>query len=113
MARYQLVVLTRAKPGRRVAFERWYDKRHIPDCLKVQGVVGAQRFSLLHGMGAAEAGLPVETAAYDSLAIYEFETDDPDALARDLIGLAGTPEMRSSDDLDRDGIVKFVAVRKA
>ena len=111
MSRYQLIVLTRAKPGRREAFERWYDERHIPDCLRVPGVISATRHSLLHGLGRAEDGLPVEAAEFDSLAIYELETEDPDAAARDLISRAGTPDMPPSEDLDRSSIVKFITRR--
>ena len=107
--RHQLVVLTRAKPGRRAEFEHWYDRQHIPDCLRVPGIVGARRWSIGDGLRSAAAGLPVEPAGWDALAIYELETDDPVALARDLIGRAGSADMPSSDALDRTSIVKFVA----
>lgn len=111
VSRYQLIVLTRAKPGRRAEFERWYDEQHIPDCLRVPGVVAAERYALVHAIGTSEEGLPSEPAVWDSLAIYHFKTDDPLALARDMIGRAGTAEMPASDALDRASIVKAIATK--
>ena len=46
MAHYVWMVLTNATPGTDAAFNRWYQQEHIPDLLRVPGVLSAQRFKV-------------------------------------------------------------------
>jgi len=45
MVKFTYLVLTNAVPGREEEFNRWYTEQHLPDVLRVPGVVSAQRFS--------------------------------------------------------------------
>jgi hypothetical protein len=96
MATYYYVVLTSAKPGQLEEFHRWYDEQHIPDVVNVPGVKSAKRFKLLNAVENHEA---VE-APWHSLALYEFETDDPLALAKELSTMAGSSKMPMTDSID-------------
>ena len=46
MQTYRLVALSSPLPGREEEYERWYDEQHIPDCLKLDGFLSAQRFRI-------------------------------------------------------------------
>ena len=46
MAKYIMFVMTNCEPGKDEEFNEWYDKIHLPDVLKVPGVVAAQRYKL-------------------------------------------------------------------
>lgn len=88
-------VLTKAVPGQEGEFQHWYDNQHIPDCLKVEGVTAVTRYQLHH---AVQQGEKVPSA-YASLAVYEFESDDPMLQAKRFRELAGSEAMPLSDSL--------------
>lgn len=92
MAIYQYIVLTSAKPGQLEEFEHWYDNQHLQDVVRVPGVKAAKRYRMLNIIRDE-----VEPAPWNSLAIYELETDDPVGVARELTALAGSPAMPVSD----------------
>ena len=96
MATYYDVVLTSAKPGRLEEFDRWYNEQHIPDVVNVPGVKSARRFRLLNAVENHEA---VESP-WNSLALYEFDTEDPLALAKQLSTMAGSGDMPMTDAID-------------
>ena len=90
MATYKFLVVTNPVPGREAEFNDWYDRQHVPDVLKVTGFRAAQRFKVtgdsdLHGQ---------------YVAIYEMETDDPNAAIAELSARAGKHDMPLSDALD-------------
>ena len=93
MARHQLLALTNPVAGREAEFERWYAERHIPDLLAVPGFVSGQLFQLSDATGQNNPG-------WTWLAVYELETDDPDALMAEVRGRLGTDAMPVSDTLD-------------
>jgi hypothetical protein len=111
VATYHYIVLTRAVAGEEQAFADWYDDQHIPDCLRVAGVTGARRYRILDQVLSPADDAPTQPAPFDSLAIYEFETEDPVALAFHLLSIAGTAAMPLSPAFDRAGTVKFMATR--
>ena len=110
MAVYHYLVLTQAIEGQAQACAEWYDDQHIPDCLRIAGVTGARRYRLLDQVLSPDSASPTQPPPFDSLAIYEFETDDPVALAFHLLSLAGTQAMPLSLAFDRTATVKFLAV---
>ncbi len=110
MARYQYVVLTKSIPGQLDEFDTWYDGQHLPDAVRFPGVTSAKRYKLLHSLNSAAEGMQRIPGDFDSLAIYEMETDDPDQLARDLVALAGSDAMPLSPAYDRSATVKFVSI---
>ena len=109
MKTYYYLVLTRAAPGKEDEFHKWYDEQHLPDCMKVPGVVSAKRFKIENEVGPSTEGSQVLKAPYDAVAIYEFETDDPVAVARELSARAGTDAMVMTEAVDRAASIKYVA----
>ena len=79
MAKYVFVVFTEPVDGQEAEYNQWYSDVHIPDVLKLDGVVAARRFKLA-AMNPPQDGHP------SYLALYEIETDDvsqiPDAIRR-------------------------------
>lgn len=93
MTKHHLLAFTNPVAGREEEFNRWYDERHVPDLLAVPGFVSAQRFALTDATGQDKAG-------WTYLALYELETDDPDALMAEVRSRLGTEVMPVSDALD-------------
>jgi hypothetical protein len=81
MARFLCLVSTNSVTGRSEEFNEWYDSQHLPDLLRVPGIVSAQRYRLAELREA-------QSSEYEYLAIYEIETDDlnkvPAAIAEAL-----------------------------
>jgi hypothetical protein len=95
MAQYCFMIITNAVPGKEQEFNTWYDQQHIADVLRVPGFVAARRFELAQ----PESDLP---GRY--LALYEIETDDPQAALAELTRRAGTEQMVMSEALDRSRV---------
>lgn len=93
MARHHLLAFTNPAPGREAEFNRWYDEQHVPDLLAVPGFLSAQRFHLTDAAGEGNPG-------WSYLALYEIESDDPDALMAEVRARLGTGAMPISDALD-------------
>jgi hypothetical protein len=91
MAQYCFVVITDALPGREEEFNAWYDQQHLADVLRVPGFVAAQRFKLAQ----PENSLP---GRY--LALYEIETEDPEAALAELTKRSGTEQMIMTEAMD-------------
>lgn len=109
MATYFYAVLTKAAEGRAEEFHDWYDNQHLGDCVHVPGVKSAKRYRLLYSVGPSKDGSKVEEGGFDSLALYEIESDDPLAVARELSDRAGSEAMPMTDAIDRWAAVKYVA----
>lgn len=90
MAKYVMVVESKAKPGRDDEYNAWYDTTHIAEICAIPGVVSCRRFDLAMSMMGGD-GQPY-------LAIYEIETDDFQSLVAEFGKRAG--EMSPSDALD-------------
>ena len=104
MASYKFLVLTNAVPGSEAEFARWYDEVHLRDVLAVPGFVSAQRFAL-DDAGTGELG------GYRFLAIYDMESDDPDATMAALRARAGTDAMVISPAMDpKAGMSRWRAI---
>ncbi len=91
MAQAQLLVYSNSVEGKDEEFNRWYDEQHIPDVLRVPGIVAAQRFE-------------TRTGDWKYLTIYELDTDDIDGVLAALMSRAGTDEMVMSDAIDVEGV---------
>ncbi len=94
MPRHALVVFTRPADGCEDEYNRWYNETHLPEVLRAEGFVAAQRFRL------APAQIMQSPAPAPYLAIYEIETDDVAAALDSLQKLAGSGEMHMSEALD-------------
>lgn len=102
MAKHVFVVMTNATGNRDAEFNKWYDNQHIPDVLRIPGIVAAQRFKI------SGAQLGDGTSQWKYLALYELDTDDPGASLKELQARIGTPAMVMSDTLDMDSIGAFM-----
>ena len=102
MAQYQLIALTNPVAGREEEFNRWYQEQHIPDLLAVPGFVSGQRYELTDATGNGNPG-------WTSLAVYELECDDPDALMAEVRSRLGTPAMQRSDALEPNTFTGLIA----
>jgi hypothetical protein len=88
-----LLVFSNPADGREDDYNVWYDTVHLPEVLRVDGIVSAQRFD--HS--------PIGSAAADGaryLAVYGV-TGDPDAALHALNTQVASGEIRMSDGLDR------------
>lgn len=97
MARYKLIVLSNPHPGQEQDYNDWYSQQHLQDVTAVPGYLSAQRFKLRHPMGFDHK--------WQYLAIYEVESDNPEASVEALLSRQGTEAMVVSEALDLDGAV--------
>lgn len=97
------VVMTNCVPGTEARFEERYAKVHIPDLLRVPGIVGARRGRVCDVQSIMVNGtLELQKSAGQNdrfFAIYEIETDDPEAVPAEVIRRANTPKMMMTGDL--------------
>jgi hypothetical protein len=106
MSRHVQIALSSPCPGREEELERWYDEQHLPDVLRLDGFVSAQRFRL-HG----EPRGGVKVPAWQILVIYEIESDNLEMTLAQIPKVIGTPDMPRSDALDMDRALLFAATR--
>lgn len=108
MKRYNWAVLTNAEADREEDFERWYNEVHVPDLLRVPGVVGVTRGKLASSQtkpgpdGIAVVATEQSGLKYSYLALYTIETDDLDFVLQMVADRAGTSDMVMSDALSAD-----------
>ncbi len=81
MAKALYLVHTNCEADQEAEFNEWYEKVHLPDLLRVEGIVGAQRFRL-NGPGPQTLNRAGEPAVAQYLAVYEFDTEDTDAVLK-------------------------------
>ncbi|WP_242130321.1 hypothetical protein [Sphingobium sp. Sx8-8] len=103
MATYRMVVITKAADGRVDDLARWYDDQHLPDLLRVPGIVAAERHSL------RQIGAPPGMEAYDFMAVYTFETDDPMTVLAECGRRLGTLDMPRDCSLDSSKTMTWIA----
>jgi hypothetical protein len=102
MATYKFVALSIPHPGQEAELETWYDNQHIPDCLKLEGFVAAERYRIDEKpMGAA-------VPAWKVMVIYEIETDDINAVLAQIPKVVRTPAMPITDAIDMSTALRFV-----
>lgn len=99
--RHLMCVMTSPAPGKEQEFARWYDEQHIPDLMRLPGLVSAQRFRL----SALQQKAPPFPQTY--LAIYELDTDDLEGFNAELLSRVGTPQMPLTDALG-PGFTRFL-----
>jgi hypothetical protein len=93
MARYKLIALSNAKSGREAEFNAWYDNVHLPDMLKIPGVLAGERF------------VNVFPAAHKFVAVFDVETESLEALGAEINARAGTSQMAISEALDTQSVL--------
>ncbi|MGF1597652.1 MAG: hypothetical protein ACFCVK_12105 [Acidimicrobiales bacterium] len=91
MTKHVLLVFTDPVEGREDEYNTWYNDVHLPEVLRTDGFVRAQRFQV--------ADLMPGVTDHGYVAIYELETDDPGAAMKALNGAAGKFTMTDAVDL--------------
>ena len=104
MAQYRFIALSVPQPGREEELEQWYDTQHMPDVLKLDGFVAAQRFRIENGPQGADV------PRWSLMGLYEIETDDIQATMAQIARVARTPAMPMTDAFDPATAVRIVAV---
>lgn len=103
MTMYRFVALSTPVPGREEELERWYDQQHIPDSLKLDGFIAAQRFRLDDG----PVGSP-SVPKWKVMVIYEIESDDIAATMAQIQRVVRTPAMPLTDALDMSTALRLL-----
>ena len=92
MGKYVFMVFANAVEGKDDEFNDWYNNVHLGEVLQVPGFASGQRFEM--------SGDPTLGADHKYLAMYELETDDPQATLGEL-NKAVAEWMQMSDSMDR------------
>ncbi|MDQ4421546.1 hypothetical protein OOT33_14050 [Sphingobium sp. DEHP117] len=91
MAAYSFIVLTNCTPGSDEEFNRWYDDVHLEEVVAINGISSAVRGDVAVSLGGGEE--------YRYAAIYEIDSDDPQAVLDDLQARASDGRMNVSSTL--------------
>lgn len=94
MNSYKLVVMSRPVGGREDEYNDWYSNQHLGDVLRIPGFSSAQRFKV--------KGNPIAGEAWEYLAVYEIEHNDPQVVLEELGKRAGGEQMPMSSALDSE-----------
>ena len=100
MAKYNMVVQSKAAEGRDADYNTWYDNQHFGDICAIPGVTGGRRLEQAVTL-AGEPGLKY-------LAIYDIETDDIGALLAEMGRRGAEGLMPLTDALDAPASVLWV-----
>ncbi|MGI9324317.1 MAG: hypothetical protein ACR2PZ_03790 [Pseudomonadales bacterium] len=98
MSKFIMAVHSNAVQGKEDDYNQWYNKVHLGEVLQIPGFVAAQRFSI--------SGDPVQgdSPRHKYLAIYELETDDPQASLGALNDAVAGGSMTISDAINTDDV---------
>src|SRR5438445_258984 len=105
MGRFTWFVYTNCTPGDDDGFNDWYDNIHVPDLLRVPGVVACRRGMLslaqavMEGEDLVPCGPERIDARYRYVARYSIETDDIEAVLEEIMRRANTEAMPMSPTL--------------
>jgi hypothetical protein len=108
MAMYWFVALSTPVPGREEELERWYDQQHIPDSLKLDGFMAAQRFRLDDGT----VGHPA-VPKWKIMVIYDIESDNIAATMAQIQRVVRTPAMPLTDALDMSTALRLLGTAES
>lgn len=103
MKRYQYVILSAAAEGREAECAEWYDGQHLGDVLQIDGVVAARRFQV-----KVQKVTNLDAPQWQSVAIYDIESDDPEGVMAAISAAAGTEAMPMTEAITRDGLVQLL-----
>jgi hypothetical protein len=94
MPSYRFMVMTDPVEGREDEYNQWYNETHLPELVRVPGIVAAQRFRLTNALAG--------NVANRYLSIYELECDDPLQIMAAMGELAQSGAMTMSEALRMD-----------
>lgn len=100
MKDYQLVVLLNAVEGTDDDFNAWYDGKHVPDLLAVDGFVGATRYQ--------RADLPPAAGQRTYMAVYDIRTDNLESVMAEMTSRVRSGVIDVSPTIDPPSMVMGV-----
>ena len=103
MARFQYMILNRAKPGQAEEFKRWYRDQHLADVRRVEGVVDAKLFDITF-----QKDYDLDLPGYDVMTVYELECEDPVAKMEEIKAMSGSEAMPGTDTIEKSGMVQAI-----
>jgi hypothetical protein len=95
-----MLILSRPTPGRDAQFNQWYDDIHLREMLQIKGIASARRLRHVRTLGDRDA--------YPYAAIYEIETEDIDAVLKDIYREASSGRLLIDEALDRQSVYAAV-----
>lgn len=101
MARFTYSILSQAAAGREDEFIKWYGEQHLPDVLRMPGVVSGRVFRL-----DFQRVYDLDAPQWTLMTIYELEGDDPQSIIDNVKAASGSAAMPSSDALTKVGMVQ-------
>ena len=101
MARFHYTVLSRSHPGQEEEYVRWYTEQHLPDVVRMPGVVSAR----LHRMDFQRV-YELDAPQWTLMTWYELEGDDPEQIINMLRDASGSAAMPGTETLDKSGMIQ-------
>ena len=99
-----MLVFSNPTAGMEEEFNRWYSERHLAEVCAVDGVIGAQRYTLaqmeLPDQDKGEAPVQLPAPAHRYLAVYTLDGRDPTMVMNDFVARVAAGEMDLSESLD-------------
>jgi hypothetical protein len=94
MAKYRLILMSEALPGQEEAYTKWSNDQHLPDIMRIPGVVGATRLQLHNSEPDAPGRF---------MAIFDCEKPAAEIMA-EMKRRNGTPEMPAGAHHNRQSL---------
>ncbi len=101
MARFNYSVLSRSRPGQEEEYVRWYTEQHLPDVVRMPGVVSARLMRM-----DFQRVYDIEAPQWTLMTWYELEGDDPEQIIDALKAASGSAQMPGTDTLDKSGMIQ-------
>ena len=101
MARFSYTVLSRCHPGQEEEYIRWYTERHLPDVVRMPGVVSAK----LHRMDFQRV-YDLDAPQWTLMTWYELEGEHPEPIIDALKAASDSAVMPGTDTLDKRGMIQ-------
>ena len=101
MARFNYTVLSRSQPGQEEEYVRWYTEQHLPDVVRMPGVVSARLMRM-----DFQRVYDFEAPQWTLMTWYELEGDDPEQIIDALKAASGSARMPGTDTLDKSGMIQ-------
>ncbi len=108
MPTYQYVILSSAVSGKEHEFYQWYDEQHLQDVMQVPGVIAARRYNVL-----SQKTTGITDVNWHAVAIYEIESDNPQAVVEAIAKAANTLSMPVTDAMAKQGLTQLLVEKSA
>lgn len=101
MARFHYAVLSQAAAGQEDEFIRWYQEQHLPDVIKMPGVISGKLIKL-----DFQRVYDLEAPQWTLLTLYELEGEHPEPIIDMLKAASGSDVMPMTDALTKVGMIQ-------